>query len=74
MGIAWRALKGAMSSSQTGSKGEDASTPMLPGGASGASQAHVIRMDSSTTNLQSSVSASDRLFALDLCNPSIIIV
>lgn len=49
-----------MSTSQTGGKGggEDASTPMLPGGgAGGAGQAHVIRMDSSTANLQSSVSA-----------------
>ena len=41
-----------MSSSQVG-KGEDASTPMLSGGAG---QAHVIRMDPNTNNFQSTVS------------------
>ncbi|XP_018496799.2 excitatory amino acid transporter 2 [Galendromus occidentalis] len=40
-----------MSSSQVG-KGEDASTPMLSGGAG---QAHVIRMDPNTNNFQSSL-------------------
>lgn len=52
----------AMSSSQTGCKAEDASTPMLPCGTGGTGQPHVIRMDSSATNLQSTVS---NLYATD---------